>query len=152
MSFRLRQANTHLSASLYESNWRRADEAADQGDRDEAIAWFSHFLRQNPSDSAAAARLLSLLAAYNFPVLLHPPLLHDSPTLGISFDRSGSRLLSVTSGGLAQFWNLQSGKVETELADPAKTELQAFCLGGNNDSRLLTLSTQPKAKLWDVNS
>jgi WD40 repeat protein len=152
MSFRLRQANTHLSASLYESHWRRADEASGQGDRDEAIAWFSHFLRQNPADSAAAARLLSLLTTYNFPVLLYPPLLHESSIVGICFDRSGTRLLSVTSAGRARFWNLQSGKVETELADAAKTEIQAFALGGNNDSRLLTLSSEPRGKLWDVNS
>jgi len=157
MGFRLSRANqevgatnTRLSASLYELRWRKADEAALSGERDEAIAWFSYFLRQNPTDSTAAARLLSLLSSYNFPVLLHPPLRHESNPLGVEFNRTGDRLVSVTDGGIVRVWDVQSGKVETELINPVPVRLTAFALGGTNDQRVLTISAEPKARLWNL--
>src|SRR5262245_48735835 len=103
MSIRLRRANTEvratntrLSASLYELRWRQADEASRTEDRAEAIARFSQFLRENPNDSTAAARLLSLLSSHNFPVLLHPPLAHEAPVLAVNFSRAGDRLATIS--------------------------------------------------------
>jgi len=148
----VRATNTRLSASLYEMRWRRTDEASRDGDRDEAIAWLSYFLRQNPADSVAAARLLSLLSTYDYPVLVHPPLAHEAPLSAYGFNRNGDRLLSVSSGGIIRLWNVQSGQVEVELADPAKGQFRSFALGGEDDRRLLMISAEPKARLWDLDS
>jgi len=144
----VRATNTRLSASLYELRWRRADEASRVGERDEAIAWFCYFLRQNPQDSVAAARLLSLLASCNFPVPLVSPLMHDAPVVEVDFSRTGDRLATATSGKTARVWSTQSGQLESELAHPAP--LAHCALGGENDLRLLTISTEPKARLWDL--
>jgi WD40 repeat protein len=157
MSARLGQANRdaqaynlRLSRSLYESRWSHADDAARTGERSEAIAWFSHFLRQNPSDAAAAARLLSLLSSYNFPILLHPPLVHEGPVNALDFGATGERLATIASEKTAHVWNVQSGQVEGDLAHPAKLTHCVFA--GERDRRLLTISAEPKARLWDLNS
>src|SRR5262245_4679683 len=147
MSVRVSRANTRLSASLYELRWRQADEASRTEDRAEAIARFSQFLRENPSDSTAAARLLSLLSSHSFPVLLHPPLAHEAPVVAVNFSRAGDRLATI-SGNTARLWNVQSGRLETELPHPAQLSHEVLC--GDSDLRLLTISSEPKARLWDL--
>src|SRR5262245_36032491 len=147
MSVRVSRANTRLRASLYELRWRQADEASRAEDRAEAIARFSQFLRENPSDSTAAARLLSLLSSHNFPVLLHPPLAHEAPVQAVNFSRAGDRLATI-SGNTARLWNVQSGRLETELPHPAQLTHEVLC--GDSDLRLLTISSEPKARLWDL--
>ena len=146
----VRATNTRLSASLYELQWRKADEASRADEGDETIAWLSHALRRNPSDSVAAARLLSLLSSYSFPVPLLPPLLHEDRLVAVDFGQSGERLATATAAGTARLWNIQSGKVEIELPHPA--QLTHCVLGGAGDRRLLTISTEPKARLWDLSS
>src|SRR5262249_43437508 len=141
--------NERLSRSLYESRWRQADEAARTEERSEAIAWLSHFLRKEPSDSAAAARLLSLLSSYNFPILLNPPLVHEGPVNAIDFGRTGEHLATIASENTARLWNVHSGKVEIEIPHPAR--LTHCVLAGDGDRRLLTISAEPKARLWDLN-
>jgi WD40 repeat protein len=157
MSFRVHRANTEtrttnarLRASLYELRWRQADEASRTEDRAEAIARFSQFLRENPNDRAAAARLLSLLSAMNFPIPVLPPLVHEAPVVTLSFNRTGDRLATATTAGMATLWNVASGKVEFQLPHPAP--LKACQLLGDNDTRLFTISTEPKARLWGLES
>jgi len=156
MSLRLRRANTEvtavnrsLHASLREMQWRRTDEAAQSGDRDEAIAWLAHFLRQNPNDRVATARLLSLLAAGNFPVLRLPPLAHESQITALDFGQRGEYLATVTAGKMARLWQTQTGKLEIELPHPAPLSHVLVC--GDNDRRLLTITSESKARLWDLN-
>ncbi|HTL56275.1 MAG TPA: protein kinase [Candidatus Limnocylindrales bacterium] len=155
MSLRLSRANTkaqatneRLARSVYESRWRQADDAARADERGEAIARFSKFLRENPSDSTAAARLLSLLSTCNFPVLLVPPMLHETTVVALDFNRTGDRLATASSGGVARLWNVESGKLEVELKHPA--ELTHCVLCGQGDLRLLTLTKDAKARLWDL--
>jgi WD40 repeat protein len=147
---RVEAANVNLTRSLYEAQWRKADEAARAEEHGEAIARFSHFLRENPSDADASARLLSLLSSCNFPVLLLPPLLQETPVIAMDFSRAGDRLATATSGGMARLWNVESGKLEVELAHPAPLENCLLC--GANDKRLLTLSSEPNLRLWDLGS
>jgi WD40 repeat protein len=146
---RLNRANTSLSASLYELRWRRTDEASRTGQRDEAIAWLSSFLRENPTNSDATARLLSLLSCGNFPVMLAPPLVHEGPVNAIDFGTTGQYLASI-SEKTARLWKVHSGTLGLELPHPAK--LTHCLLGGPRDDRLLTLSLEPKARLWDLTS
>ncbi len=157
MSVRLNRANTNakvanadLSHSLYEMRWRQVDDALRAGETGEAIAQLSYFLRQNPNDSAAAARLLSLLSARNFPIPLIPPLVHETPVTGLDFNRTGNLLATVTAGGRARLWNLESGKTEIELDHPAPLTHSALC--GENDRRLVTISTEPRLRLWDLDT
>jgi WD40 repeat protein/serine/threonine protein kinase len=140
--------NLSLQRSLYELRWRQADDAARAGKRSEAIAWFSQFLRKNPSDSTAAARLLSLLSSCNFPVLLLPPLVHQGPINALDFGVTGERLAAI-SEKTACLWNVQSGRLEIELAHPEKL---TYCVLGDQDRRLLTLAEDQKLRLWDLNS
>jgi WD40 repeat protein len=145
---KVKVANTDLTRSLYEAQWRQADEAARAEERGEAIARFSHFLREDPNDGDAAARLLSLLSSCNFPVLLIPPLIHEAPVRAMDFNQTGDRLATATSGGTARLWNLESGKMELELPHPAPLTHCLLC--GENDLHLLTVSSEPKARLWDL--
>jgi WD40 repeat protein/serine/threonine protein kinase len=140
----VRASNQRLSLSLYESRWRQAELAG----RSEAIAWFSRFLRDNPGDSVAAARLLSLLSSHNFPILLKPPLVHEATVNMLDFGRTGEHLATIASGKIARVWNVQSGQLEMELTCPER--LTHCVLGGDGDQRLLTLSAEPKARLWDL--
>src|SRR5262245_43994906 len=155
MGLRLRRANIKVQAavvnlrhSLSEAQWRQADDADREDKHGEAIARFSHFLRVNPNDGPAASRLLSLLSSCNFPVLLVPPLVHETPVVALDFARAGDRLATASSGGTARLWNVESGKLEVELAHPAPLTHCLLC--GENDHRLLTLSGEPKARLWDL--
>jgi WD40 repeat protein/serine/threonine protein kinase len=147
-SARLARANESLSRSLYESQWRQADDAARTEERSQAIAWFSHFLRKDPKDSVAAARLLSLLSSYNFPILLNLPFVHEGPVNAIDFGRAGERLATIASDNTARLWNVHSGQIEIELPHPAR--LTHCVLAGEGDRRLLTISVEPKARLWDI--
>src|SRR5688500_15676818 len=88
--------DTRLGASLYELQWRKADEASRTYERDEAIAWLCHALRRNPSDSVAAARLLSLLKSHSFPVPLLPPLNHEDSLIAVDFGQTGDRFATAT--------------------------------------------------------
>jgi len=147
MAIRLNRANTRLTSSLYELRWRTADEADRTGEIDEAIAWLSYFLRENLNDSAATARLLCLLSLHNFPLLLHPPLVHETSLAAIDLSRSGDRLATV-SGKTARVWNVQSGQLEVLLTHAG--ELSCAVLAGHNDGRLLTVTDELKARLWDL--
>jgi WD40 repeat protein/serine/threonine protein kinase len=140
----VRASNERLSLSLYESRWRQAELAG----RSETIAWFSHFLRDNPSDSTAAARLLSLLSSCSFPLLLHPPLVHEGTVNGLDFGGTGEHLATIASEKTARLWNVQTGDIELELVHPER--LTHCILAGEGDRRLLTISVEPKATLWDL--
>src|SRR6185436_4477579 len=107
--------------------WRQADEAALAEERGQAIARFSHFLRENANDGTAAARLLSVLSSCNFPVLLVPPLVHETPAVAVDFNRAGDRLATASSGGIARLWNVASGKLEVELAHTARLDNCLLC-------------------------
>src|SRR5262245_616721 len=157
MSVRVNRANTEtratnarLSANLYELRWRQADEASRADDRSEAIAWFSRFLRDNPSDSTAAARLLSMLSSINFPVPLLPPLVNEAPVLWMSFSQAGDRLAAGCIDGKVRLWNVRSGRQEFDLLHPA--EVRQCLLAGENDSRLVAITSEPKARLWNLGS
>jgi WD40 repeat protein len=145
---RVEAANVNLTRSLYEAQWRRADDADRADEHGEAIARFSHFLRVNPNDGPAASRLLSLLASCNFPVLLVPPLTNEAQVVSLDFSQAADRLATVTSGGTARLWDAHSGKLLLEFAHPAPLTHCFLC--GEKDLRLLTLSTEPKVRLWDL--
>ncbi len=147
-NFEVTESNRQLHASLHEMQWRRADEAARAGERDEAIAWFAHFVRSDPSNGVAVARLLSLLSGANFPMPLCPPLMHDSPISDLDFGPNGRRVVTATQGKLARLWRSDTGQLETELPHPAPLTLALLC--GENDDRLLTMASDAKARLWDV--
>jgi WD40 repeat protein len=142
----VRASNERLSLSLYESRWRQAELAS----RSEAIAWFSRFVRDDPGDSASAARLLSVLSSCSFPILLHPPLAHDGIVNALDFGETGEHLATTASEKTARLWNVRTGEIEMELAHPEK--LTHCVLGGEGDRRLLTVSAEPKARLWDLKS
>lgn len=155
MSVRLSRANTkvkvanaELSHSLYEMRWRQVDDSLRAGETGEAIAQLSWFLRQNPNDHTAAARLLSQLSDCNFPLLLTSPLVHEALVMGLDFNRAGNLLATVTAGGKARLWNVESGKMELELTHPAPLTACEFC--GENARRLVTVSTEPRLRLWDL--
>jgi WD40 repeat protein len=146
---KVRAANANLSQSLNEMRWRQVDDAVRADKKGEAIARLSHFLRENANDPTAAARLLSILSSCNFPVLLVPPLVHETPVVALDFSRAGDRLATATSGGMARLWNVESGKLELELPHPAPLNNCLLC--GENDHHLLTIS-EPKVRLWDLGS
>jgi WD40 repeat protein/serine/threonine protein kinase len=157
MSLRLTQANTqvqaanvNLSHSLSEAQWRQADDTDRSNEHGEAIARFSHFLRVNPNNGPAASRVLSLLSSCNFPLLLVPPLTNETPVVALDFTQAADRLATVTPGGAARLWDADSGKLELELAHPASLTHCLLC--GEKDRCLLTLSTEPKVRLWDLHT
>src|SRR5262249_29390203 len=181
MSVRLRRANTQvraanvaLSHSLYEVQWRQADDADTAGEHSEAIARFSHFLRENPNDATAAARLPSPRLASPFPAPLLPPLTNEAPVTAMDFSQAGDRLATVSAQGTVRLWSLtvaqaaspaskggvspppdialggRVGKLDMELTYSAP--LGSCILCGEKDLRLLTLSTEPKAQLWDLSA
>ena len=129
MTIRLNRANARLRASLYELRWRQADEASRTDDRATSIARFSQFLRENPRDQTAAARLLSLLASCNFPMTLLQPLVHETPVTAMDFSPDGSYLATAAGEGTIRVWNLHSGKNEFELAHPGRVTRCVLCGG-----------------------
>ncbi len=147
-NFEVTESNRQLHASLHELQWQRAEEAARSGARDEAIAWFAHFVRNDPSNRVATARLLSLMATANFPTPICPPLAHDSPITSLDFGRTGRRVVTATQGKLARLWRSDSGHLESELPQP--TPLLQALLCGQNDDRLFTVGTDARVRLWDV--
>src|SRR5262249_44437376 len=54
------------------------------------------------------------------------------------------------SGTMARLWNVASGQMEVELAHPAN--LTHCVLAGDREHRLLTISAEPKARIWDLDS
>jgi WD40 repeat protein/serine/threonine protein kinase len=149
-NIKVQAANASLTQSLYEMRWRQVDDAVRVDKTGEAIAQLSRFLRDNANDGTAAARLLSLLSSCNFPILLFPPLVHDTPLVALDFSRAGDRLATASAGGMARLWNVESGKLEVELAHPAPLNNCLLC--GENDHHLLTVSSEPKVRLWDLGS
>ena len=146
----VRASNLRLSSSIYELRWRQADQAAQAEENPEAIAWFAYFLRQNPQDSAAAARLLSMLSARSFPVLRLAPLAHGAPvwtsiSAGLETVSPPSLRKRTLGFGICNpersKWNCRTGRPLTQCV-----------LAGKGDRRLLTISSEPGAALWDLSS
>jgi WD40 repeat protein len=82
--------------------------------------------------------------------LVVPPLVHEALVTGLYFNRTGNLLATATAGGKARLWDVESGKMEIELTHPAPLTHCVFC--GENDRRLLTVSTEPKLRLWDLDT
>lgn len=141
------EANTRLAANLHDLQWQQAEDLDSAGRVGDAVARFSRFLRDDPMDLPAAARLLSLLSTRNFPLLLRPPLVHGSPVNWVEFAPSGPSLVTASQDGRARVWNWTSGEALVVLTNSQPILRASFHPGG---ATLLTLSNEPRVELWEA--
>jgi WD40 repeat protein len=128
-------------------DFNEATQLIESGSQATALAYLSRALGNDPKNTSAQARLLSLLEENNWALPRSAPLAHNAPVTAVAFSPDGSRLLTV-AGNTAQLWNSQT-------AEPTG---KPFTHGGlilsatfSPDGRRIATSAQDStARVWDA--
>jgi serine/threonine protein kinase len=84
-------ANARLAAKLHDFEWQKVEDLASAGKRGDALALLSDFLRNNPHDEVAAARVFSMLNSGNFGLPKAPPFQHSAGVNSVAVSADGRR-------------------------------------------------------------
>ncbi len=101
-------SNVRLAKNVRDLEWARAEQLAAADKTPAALAYFSRFVRMDPTNSGVASRLLSLLSLRNFALPLGLPLVHRARVNSVEFDRTGARLLTASHDGVVRWWDARS--------------------------------------------
>ncbi len=112
-----------------------------------AIANLARLLRENPSNSLAATRLLSSLIQRSFFVLRSPQLEHEGEIRSLQFSPDGRRLASASMSREVHLYNAQSGELEHRLRLSAPATWASFTRDG---SGLVTGTSDGQVQFWNA--
>ncbi|MCC7374471.1 MAG: protein kinase [Verrucomicrobiales bacterium] len=141
------KANIQLAKNLREFEWQRIDELIASSKRSVAMANLSDFLRKDPSDRAAATRLLSMLSRCHFVLPMMPPFQHGVPVNSVDVSSDDQRVLTSSIDGKCHLWNLASGEKLATLVHPVKVNEVVLAAG---DQMALSTCQDGSFWLWDL--
>ena len=139
-------ANVRLATKLRDLEWRKVDDLAEAGNRSDALALLSDFLRANPRDQCAASRMFSMLNDGNFCLPKGAPFQHGAAVNSVSSSGDGRHIVTSCDDGKARIWDLESGRLLGSLAHGEKVNSAVFTAGGG---RVLTSCQDGSVRLWD---
>lgn len=143
------EASRRLAGELRRVEWQQAEEALAAGRTPDAMATFARFLRETPNDTAAAARLRSLLERRAFPLPLLPPLVHDNPVRLVRLAPDGKRLVTIADDGVLRSWNARTGALENEAGLNLRTE-NGYLQFLPDGRHLLVVRKEGRVLLWHL--
>jgi WD40 repeat protein/predicted Ser/Thr protein kinase len=115
-----------------------------------ALAYLARVLRDEPTNTAAAERLLSALSYRHFAFPHSKPLLHQSVINVAHFSPDGRQLVTASDDGLAQIWDVETG---TRAGPPLRHAGPVSWAEFSPDGRLVvSASHDGTAKIWNVAS
>jgi WD40 repeat protein len=142
-------AGKRALSALSVGDFNEATKLIQDGNPATALAYLSRSLANNPNNTSAQARLLSMLEENNWALPLTAPLAHGAPVSMVEFNRPGTRLLTV-AGNAAQLWDPATGKpVGQPLAHRGTVRAASFSPDGQ---RVVTASDDGTARVWNATS
>lgn len=143
------QANRRLSQMVHHLEWENVEELAATKRRHRAMSWFAKVLRDDPTDTAAASRVLSMLTLHSMALPAGPVLAHDGPVRHVRFHAQGSQLLTASDDGTARLWEVRSGRELRRWSRPSEIHHATLAVAG---SRLVLESSGRFLQVLDVDS
>ncbi|MBL9136263.1 MAG: protein kinase [Verrucomicrobiales bacterium] len=141
------KANVQIAKNLREFEWQRIDELVSTSKRGVALANLSDFLRQDPSNRAAATRLVSMLSRCRFVLPTIAPLRHGAPVNSLSLSSDEQRALTSSVDGECHLWDLADGKKLATL--PHRVKVNEVVLVAE-DRMALSTCQDGSFWLWDL--
>ena len=132
---------------------QQAEDRFKSGEASTALAYLARVLRENPTNQAAAERVMSALSSRVFPRPVTPVLKHESEVSQAAFTPDGLRVVTGTVLGQLQFWDAQTG---TPLSKPIDLHGQRGSNGPcrslefSPDGRLLFVAAGERGQLLDA--
>ncbi|HEV7731821.1 MAG TPA: WD40 repeat domain-containing protein [Candidatus Binatia bacterium] len=128
--------------------------ARDGGRRAPALARLAYALRLAPNAAAASAALFSVVVYdHVHGEVFSPvgaPFVHGQPVRWAAFSRDGKRVVTASSDGTAQVWEVESG---TRLGPPLRHRGPVVYAAFHRDGRrVVTASDDGTAQVWEVGS
>ena len=133
-------------AALARMQVLRSEDMLRRGDSAEALASLADVCRHDPSNHAAAERLLSALVQRTFLLPAAPPLRHDALISSAQLSTDDKRLLTA-SGFYARLWDMGNGALVHRLKHTNIVRVARFSA---DDQFLMTLCDDQAARVWDV--
>ena len=136
-------------ATLASSDFLEGCRLAEAGHHADALAYLARSISENPTNRAAAIRLITLLA-YSSWVRPMGTFKHTETITNARFSPDGKRVVVGFAEGTACVWELESGK-QIELPFPQSSGVIGtwFSLDG---SCFLTAASDQTVRVWDMNT
>ncbi len=113
-----------------------------------ALAYLAAALRQNPSNQAAADRLLSAMTHRRFLFPVTEPLQHTDQVISAQFSRESDLVATVSSDNTVRVWDVHAGTIRL---GPVKHAAAVTSASFSRDGRLLvTASFDKTVRVWDL--
>ena len=140
------QANRRLSRNVRYLESLEMEKLAGDGRRTLPLAWLANQVRQDPNDSVAASRALSMLSLHNFVLPTVHPLVHEDLVFTARFSSDGKQILSGGDGGKARFWDANTGEPQGVI-----TNGSAIVAGwyADNDRRVVLRTRDDNVRVYD---
>lgn len=141
------KANVQLARNLRDLEWQKVEDLVSAGKRGSALAILSGFLRQDPRDSAAAMRVISMLGGVSFALPSCAPLRHGAAVQSLAVRQDGRTVATTAADGKVRIWDLQNSQIVSVLPHPAKVDDVAYVL---DEQAVLTRCHDGSMRLWDL--
>jgi WD40 repeat protein/predicted Ser/Thr protein kinase len=115
-----------------------------------ALAQLASIAREDPDNSMAVARMVSLLSQRNLGLPASPPLRHSERVNEVGFSPDGRQVVTASKDGTAQVWDARSGgAVGPALRHDGEVRMAGFSPDGRY---VITASADHTARLWDADT
>ncbi|MBL9126075.1 MAG: serine/threonine protein kinase, partial [Verrucomicrobiales bacterium] len=146
----LSAANRELEDALDRLTLQKVDDRLHQGESVEAIALLARVLREDPSNSVAASRMVWWLSHRSLPLHVGRAARHEGRVLSAQFDSVGGRFVTASEDGSARVWDARTGlPVSAPLVHPDELSWAEF---GPDGRSVLVSCRDGAAYLWEVES
>jgi WD40 repeat protein/predicted Ser/Thr protein kinase len=146
----LGRANAHLAQTVTFLELQRAEAFFRSGDASMGLAHLAGVLRRDPSNHAAAQRIVLTLLHRNWVVPAAPPLQHPAQVNAVSFSPTGQYLVTSCADGFARLWDAHSRvEIGTRLKHPAQVRSACF---SPDESSLATACKDGNVRIWNWRS
>lgn len=118
-----------------------ADEELQRDDSASGLARLARVLRENPADTLAAARAVSVLGMRAWPFPATPPMVHEQIVEAAEFSPDGAEILTASRDGTVRFWHAESAQPKGPPLVHGEPVLWARYLPGRRDFLTATART-----------
>ncbi|HXP62661.1 MAG TPA: hypothetical protein VN829_19330, partial [Dongiaceae bacterium] len=147
MGFRIRQANQRLSETVRYLESQTYEELAAKGQPAPLLAWLASRMRQDPFDSGAASRAISVLSLRNFVLPDGPPLVHPAQVNDAQFSPDGAQIMTGCEDGAVRFWDTATRRLLRAIPHTAGVMEASYLAGG---TRILVTTRDNVARVYDT--
>jgi len=143
------QTNARMEREIRNLEWQKVEDLVAANQRSDALAYLSHFLRENANDQVAAARAVSMLSAVNFALPVAPLMEHGAAVNHLDLSPDGRLLATVTSDQSIRIWEVPGGTLQATLTHAQHVTQGVF----TSEADLILITTQDAiTRLWDWRS